>query len=221
MRQRSSHRSKSSRRGGWFVALLATVAVTLTLVRLFNRTSAPDEPVKASRSAATPSRPTPSTNGRREAAGPARSLDVLVAAASDHRANSDAPPETEPSGQDYIDRAMAEARDDAWAGPTERLFEEDLRAKAKQYDFRVGRVECHTNTCEAELFWSSLRDARADFEAVLGEPERAECQPRLILSEGANEDAPEMGVMLLHCQSQRQRAARRAGVAPVDDEGET
>jgi hypothetical protein len=126
----------------------------------------------------------------------------------------------EPSPQDYIDRARAEPRDDAWAGPTEQLFEEDLQSKANAHDFRIGAVECHTNTCTAELFWSSLREARADFKSVLGEPDRSRCQPRLILTEGAHDDAPEMGVMLLHCKSQRQRAARNAGQTPVDDDEE-
>ena len=219
MRQHSSYRSKTSRRG-WFVALLGTVAVTLVLARLFNRTSSPDQSVKAGRFVPPPSRPTPSTKEPRPGAGLAHSL-MALAAASEHRVNGDSLPDTEPSAQDYIDRAKAEPRDDAWAGPTERLFGEDLRAKAEKYDFRVGRVECRTNTCNAELSWSSLRDARAHFEGVLGEPERVGCQPRLLLTEGANEDAPEMGVMLLHCRSQRERAARRAGVAPAEDQGET
>jgi len=127
---------------------------------------------------------------------------------------------SEPTAQDYIDRARAEPRDDSWAGPIERVFEEDLKAKAQRLNFRVGEVVCYSHSCVAELFWSSLRDARADFKDALGAPERTACQPRLLLTEDGHEDAPEMGVMVLHCNAQQQRAARRAGVVTVDHDDE-
>jgi hypothetical protein len=127
------------------------------------------------------------------------------------------PPVAPPSADDYVDRAREEPRDEAWAAPTERLFEEDLRVKAQRLGFRVGVVGCHTESCVAELFWDSLRDARQDFKETLGGPERTGCRPRLLLTEGGSDDAPEMGRLVLHCMAQRQRAARQAGL--VVDEG--
>jgi hypothetical protein len=207
-----------ARIGNWvLLGSIGTLAATLVFARLRTLTAAPQAPTQASESTTSRSRPSQSApNLARAQASSARAASA-GAVASGYPANSDEL-ETEPSPQDYIDRARAEPRDDAWAGPTEQLFEEDLRAKAQQHGFRVGNVECYTNTCEAELFWSSLADARADFKNVLAEPERSRCLPRLILTEGAHEDAPEMGVMLLHCKSQRQRAARQAGVIPIEDE---
>jgi len=204
----------------WLILLFGAVLATLVLARVLNLMTGREASSQAVRSAAPPSRLTPSSmKAAREGAEPARAPLPLVVA-SGHPVNGDEPAEAEPTPQDYIERVRAEPRDDAWARPTEQLFEEDLREKAQQYDFRVGAVVCHTNSCEAELFWNSLKEARADFKAVLGEPERSRCQPRLILTDGAPEDAPEMGVMLLHCKTQRQRAARRAGLAPADDDDE-
>jgi hypothetical protein len=217
MTQSSSYRSKSFPQH-WLLALLGSIVAVLGVARLLTPPAAREARVQVVQSAAPPSRPAPpSANLRPDGAWPARAS-IAGALASGHPVSTDEPAEAEPSSQDYIDRARAEARDDDWAGPMERLFEEDLRAKAEKHGFRVGNVECHTNTCEAELFWASLGDARADFKNVLAEPERSQCLPRLILTEGAHEDAPEMGVMLLHCKSQRQRAARRAGVVPVDED---
>jgi hypothetical protein len=218
MRRPSVYPSGTSR-GRWFIMLLGTVLATLVLARVLNLIAERDASVQAVRSAPPPSRLTPSsTKAVREGARPARPIPLVMASGAP--ANTDEPLEAEPSAQDYIDSVRAEPRDDAWAGPTEQLFEEDLREKAQQHDFRVGAVVCHTNSCEAELYWNSLREARADFKAALDEPERSRCQPRLILTDGGHEDAPEMGVMLLHCKAQRQRAARRAGVAPVQGEEE-
>jgi hypothetical protein len=129
-------------------------------------------------------------------------------------------PPSEPKAQDYVERARAEARDESWAGPTERVFEEDLKAKAQRLDFRVGSVECYDHSCVAELFWSSLREARADFKEALAAPERTGCRPRLLLTEDGHEDASEMGVMVLHCKAKRQRAARMAGVPVAEDDDE-
>jgi len=207
----------------WFILLFGAVLATLVLARLLNLIMGRDalpRAVSSAPPAPPPSRVTPSTTkAGSEGARPVRAPLPLVVA-SGAPANTDEPLEAEPSAQDHIDRVRAEPRDDAWARPTEQLFEEDLREKAQKYDFRVGAVVCHTNSCEAELFWNSLKEARADFKAALGEPERSRCQPRLILTDGAPEDAPEMGVMLLHCKTQRQRAARRAGLAPADDDDE-
>jgi hypothetical protein len=204
--------------GNWILlGSIGTLAATLVFARLRTLTAAPEKPMQAVESTTGRARSTPSaTNVVRAETSTDRAPNARAVAAGNPSNSEEL--ETEPSPQDYIDRARAEPRDDAWAGPTEQLFEEDLRAKAQQHGFRVGNVECYTNTCEAELFWSSLADARADFKNVLAEPERSRCLPRLILTEGAHEDAPEMGVMLLHCKSQRQRAARQAGVTPIEDE---
>jgi hypothetical protein len=212
-------RSETSRRP-WFILLFGAVLATLVAARAVNLLTGRDAPASAVSSSPPPSHVTASsTKAVREGAEPRRAP-IPSAVVSGDPVNTEELANAEPSAQDYIDRARAEPRDDAWAGPMEQLFEEDLREKAQKHDFRVGAVQCHTDSCEAELFWNSLREARADFKAVLDEPERSRCQPRLILTEGGHEDAPEMGVMLLHCKTQRQRAARRAGVVPVEDEEE-
>lgn len=215
-------RSGAPRRGSrqvWLFALFGAAAVCLLIYRSLESRRAVREHAVQERAA--PHQRTmltrPAILARTGPIGSTAVLEqpppVIVEQAVSAEAAAEQP---EPEPQDYVDQARAEPRDDAWADAMERTFGEDLKAKGKELDFRVGQVECFQASCTAELFWSSLREARADFKAALGEPDHTHCSPRLSLSKTGNEASPEMGVMVLDCKTARERAAMRAGTTHPD-----
>lgn len=119
-------------------------------------------------------------------------------------------PRPEATAEDYVRQAQAEPRDDAWAEPTRQLFEEDLRVKAEAMDFRIRSVECRSKSCLAELGFSSLSKARADFKAVLSPPNRPDCHGRLLLPPDGDEAKPILAYMILDCGERRAREAALA-----------
>lgn len=171
--QRSSRRLRTLAVRG--IVLPGAIAAAVLAYRVLERTASRDSSAQVDLSQSRPARF--HRNGPREGSlkgAPRAGSEVPFAPASVERvpAAEQSPP-AEPRPEDYVDSARAEQRDDSWAAPTERLFEEDLTIKGQQLGFRVGTVECRTTSCIAELFWNSLREARADFKQTLGAPDRS------------------------------------------------
>jgi hypothetical protein len=96
----------------------------------------------------------------------------------------------------------AEARDDAWAGPIERLLRAHFDSTLDPTRYNVASVECRATACEilalgygddAQRGWmgsvTGLYDDESSFEALAGGPGNMAC--------GGGDAAP--GVMALHC----------------------
>lgn len=210
--------SRRSSRQLWVIALLGTAMAALFVFRSLDSKRAAVEQARhgAPHSAAIHAVTARTMHAPRTPAG-ARDLRPTAEAAEQHAAIAEPAASAaqvvpaEPTAQDYIDHARAEPRDEAWANAMERTFGEDLGNKAKQQNFRLGRIECFATSCTAELFWDTLREARAGLKGALGGPDHTRCSPRLLLSREGNENAAEMGVMVLDCKAERERAAIRAG----------
>jgi len=214
----NSGSSRRSSRQLWVIALLGTATAALFVFRSLDSKRAADAQALHGAPPSATARPVTVRTVRAAPRTPAAASDLSSASApAEHAAIADPAASAaqvvpaEPTDQSYIEHARAEPRDDAWANAMERTFGEDLENKAKQLNFRVGRIECFATSCTAELFWDSLREARAGLKGALGGPDHTHCSPRLLLSREGNENAAEMGVMVLDCKADRERAAIRAG----------
>lgn len=131
---------------------------------------------------------------------------------SDH-VPSDDPQVSEPSAAERIGKVQAEPRNDDWAVPTAAILDDELSAVAKRLDFQVGKIDCRTQRCTAELGWPSLAEAQADFKAVLSSESKLGCRRRLLLPE--SEQRGVTGVLVVDCAEERATQLARAADPPA------
>ena len=71
---------------------------------------------------------------------------------------------------DLIQQHRYQAVDASWARPTERRLLSGLSELAVEGEFSVGRVDCRSTLCSAELSWPSYDLARSHFLRVVEAP---------------------------------------------------
>lgn len=101
----------------------------------------------------------------------------------------------------------AEPFDPGWSRPTASLIEADVLKQAASMSFRLGRVDCRTTTCTAELEWPSLAEADREYLSVVHFPYQANCSRTLILPPPSQAEGPLRAQMLLDCESWRGEGA--------------
>ena len=117
---------------------------------------------------------------------------------------SDDPQVREPTQIELLDTVRTQPRDEDWARPTESALQQDLDRLAAGMRFRVGRVDCRTSRCVADLEWPSGALAQRDFKAVMAaDVYRLDCHRRLLLPSA--DSASGHAQMIFNCDNQVQR----------------
>ena len=110
-----------------------------------------------------------------------------------------------PTPEAYVREVQSEKRDEAWAAPTARQLEEDLRDKGERLGFRVRSVDCRSARCFAELDYESLHAARAGFKQAFDAPDHLNCPIRLFFPTEGSDSAPVLGTMIVDCRGRNGR----------------
>lgn len=100
--------------------------------------------------------------------------------------------------EDALEAHRLEPVDPAWARGTTPSFQMDIERVAEEVGFKVGKVECRSETCSAETKWDEFSSAKENYLRLLTTPFRANCARRIVFPEkGADE--PVEGTLLLEC----------------------
>jgi hypothetical protein len=97
----------------------------------------------------------------------------------------------------------AEPVDPTWSRSTASLIEADVLEQAGSMSFRLGRVDCRTTSCTAELEWPSLAEADQEYLSLVHFPYRANCSRTVVLPPPSKAGGPLRAEMLLDCESWR------------------
>jgi len=190
----------------WGVALLGLGALVGALV---TRSAAPAKPAEPANgiAAASPAVP-PGVTTANISTEVQRKMLALMAQPqpqSDGAAKpSDDPHVNEPTTAELLDTVWLQPRDETWASATQPVLEQDLAKLGAQLRFRVGKVDCRTSRCIAELEWPNGAAAQRDFKAVMSsDAQRVDCHRRLLLPPA---DSPSGHAQLIvNCDQQQKR----------------
>jgi hypothetical protein len=97
----------------------------------------------------------------------------------------------------------AEPVDPVWARSTASLIETDVLKQAGSMSVRLGRVDCRTTSCSAQLEWPSLAEADREYLSLVHFPYRANCSRTVVLPPAAKAGEPLRAELLLDCESWR------------------
>jgi hypothetical protein len=113
---------------------------------------------------------------------------------------SDDPQVNEPTPEDYVRQARSEPVDAAWAPQQTAALGAELALASAHLGFRYSNLDCRTHQCNVDLDWHTLKDARTAFKTGFAtEFSQTKCMQRLLLPEGAREDAPARSTLILTC----------------------
>lgn len=103
-----------------------------------------------------------------------------------------------------LQQHAAEPVDPEWSRATASLIQADVLERAASMSFRLGRVDCRTTSCTAELEWPSLAEADREHGSLVHFPFRANCSRTVLLPPPAKADGgPLRASLLLDCESWR------------------
>jgi len=102
-----------------------------------------------------------------------------------------------------VQQHAAEPVDPTWSRATASLIEADVLKQAGNMNVRLGRVDCRTTSCTAELEWPSSAEADREYVSLVHYPYRANCSRTLILPVPSAAPGPLRAQMLLDCESWR------------------
>jgi hypothetical protein len=102
-----------------------------------------------------------------------------------------------------LQRHAKEPVDPGWSRGTASLIEADVLKQAGSTSVRLGRVDCRTTSCTAELEWPSMADADRDYVSVVHFPYRANCSRTVLLPPPSKAAEPVRAQLLLDCESWR------------------
>jgi hypothetical protein len=113
------------------------------------------------------------------------------------------PLETQQRYEAQLQQHAAEPVDPSWSRPTASLIEADVLKQAGSMSVRLGRVDCRTTSCTAELEWPSLAEADREYLSLVHFPYRANCSRTVLLPPPSKAEGPLRAQMLLDCESWR------------------
>jgi hypothetical protein len=113
------------------------------------------------------------------------------------------PLESQQRYETRLHQHAAEPVDPTWSRATATLIEADLLGQAGGMNFRLGRVDCRTTSCTAELEWPSLGEADREYLSLVHFPYRANCSRTVLLPPLSKAEGPLRAQMFLDCESWR------------------
>jgi len=105
-----------------------------------------------------------------------------------------------------LEKHATEGVDPAWSREATAALAADLGrfADANTNKFRVGRVDCRTTTCTAEIEWPSFKDALQTFQAVVLDPIDMKCTQQITLpDEQKDTTSPYLATAFFDCEESR------------------
>jgi len=116
------------------------------------------------------------------------------------------PLETQQRYETRLREHAAEPVDPTWSRATATLIEADVLGQSGSMSFRLGRVDCRTTSCTAELEWPSLGEADREYLSLVHFPYRANCSRTVLLPPPSQAEGPLRAQMFLDCESWRAEA---------------
>jgi hypothetical protein len=166
------------------------------------------EPVRAAQAAnIVVERRTSSVDEERLAALEQRLAELASPAPSGSARQAPTPLETQQAYEARLQQHAAEPADPSWSRPTASLIEADVLKQAASMSVRLGRVDCRTTSCTAELEWPSLAEADREYLSLVHFPYRANCSRTVLLPPPSNAEGPLRASMFLECESWRAEGA--------------
>jgi hypothetical protein len=166
------------------------------------------EPVRAAQPASiVVERRTTSVDEQRLAALEQRLSELDTPASVGSARHAPTPLELQQHYEAQLQQHAAEPVDPGWSRPTASLIEADVLKQAGSMSFRLGRVDCRTTSCTAELEWPSLAEADREYLSLVHFPYRANCSRTVILPPPSKAEGPLRASMLLDCESWRAEGA--------------
>jgi hypothetical protein len=102
--------------------------------------------------------------------------------------------------QDLLDGVNEEPVRPAFSVRATDSFERNLNQLAKEHDFSLSSVHCHSTRCTAELKWPSFRKATERFTVLLQHGYELNCATRTLLPEPAGRETdPYVSTMVFDC----------------------
>jgi hypothetical protein len=140
-----------------------------------------------------------------------RLAELTAPVASGSAPHAPTPLEAQQRYEARLQQHAAEPVDPGWSRATASLIEADVLEQAGTTSVRVGRVDCRTTSCTAELEWPSVAEADRDYLSLVHFPYRANCSRTVVLPPPSTAAGPLRAKMLLDCESWR-----AAGAEPLD-----
>lgn len=126
------------------------------------------------------------------------------------------PLESQQRYEQRLQQHAAEPVDQGWSRPTASLIQSDVLKQADTMNFRLGRVDCRTTSCTAELEWPSPAEADREYQSLAHFPYRANCSRTVVLPPPTTGAGPVHAQLFLDCESWRADGAEplEAGQVP-------